>query len=214
MDERAEPSTDEEPLLTVAGRGRDAFEVAGSEFVGHAAPARTVEAVEAFVAEVREAHPDATHAVPAYRVRVDEAGFLREHASDEGEPSGSAGKPALNVLQRRGLENVVVVVARYYGGTNLGVGGLARAYGRAAKRAVEAAGVVERVPRERLVVRTSYDDSGTVRGVLESEGLPFDADYAERVRFDALVPRTRAEAVGDRLRSATSGRAEIRLGDG
>lgn len=197
---------------TVAGRGRDAFEVRGSEFIGHATPARTVDDAEAFVAEVREAHPDATHNVPAYRVR--EGDFLREYASDEDEPSGSAGKPVLNVLQQRDLDNVVVVVTRYYGGTNLGVGGLARSYGRAAKLAVEAAGVVERTPRDRVVVRTTYDDSGTVRGILESEGVPFEADYAERVHFDALVPRGRADAVRDRLRSATSGRAEVRGDDG
>ena len=205
---------DDAALRTVAGRGRDAFEVAGSEFIGHAAPARTVEEAEAFVSEVRGAHPDATHNVPAYRVRVDDGGFLREYTRDEDEPSGSAGKPALNVLQQRDLENVVIVVTRYYGGTNLGVGGLARAYGRATKLAVEAAGVVERVPLTRVVVETVYDDSGTVRGILESEGVDFEADYGERVRFDALVPRGRADAVRDRLRSATSGRAEVRGDDG
>jgi len=202
-----------DPLHTVAGRGRDAFDVAGSEFIGHAAPARTIEEAEAFVAEVREAHPDATHNVPAYRVRVDDGSFLREYESDEDEPSGSAGKPALNVLQQRDLENVVVVVTRYYGGTNLGVGGLARAYGEATKRAVDAAGVVEEVPETPVVVETDYDDSGTVRGILESEGLAFEADYGERVRFEAWVPRHRADGVRDRLRSATSGRAEVGAGD-
>ncbi|MFB6217971.1 MAG: YigZ family protein, partial [Halobacteriaceae archaeon] len=121
---------------TLGGRGRAAFEVRGSEFVGHAAPARTVEDAEAFVASVREAFADATHNVPAYRVRQGESeGLLREDASDDGEPTGSAGDPALNVLVQRDIENAVVVVTRYYGGTNLGVGGLARAYGRATKEA-------------------------------------------------------------------------------
>ena len=202
---------DRGPFLTVAGRGRDAFEVRGSEFVGCAAPAHTVEAAEAFVAEVRETHADATHNVPAYRVR--DGGVLREYASDEDEPSGSAGKPALNVLERREVENVVVVITRYFGGTELGVGGLVRAYGEATKRALEAAGVTERVPHRRYDVETSYDDSGTVRGILESEGVDFEAEYGERVAFDAEIPVAEADRVVDRLRSATSGRAEIDAGE-
>ncbi|MFC4548704.1 MULTISPECIES: IMPACT family protein [Halorussus] len=196
----------DETYRTVAGRGEAAFEVRGSEFVGRAAPAEDREAAEAFVAEVQEAFADATHNVPAYRVRADP---LREWASDDGEPSGSAGKPALNVLQQEGVENVAVVVTRYYGGTNLGVGGLARAYSRAVKEALEDAGTVEERPHERFSVTVEYDDSGTVRGIVESEGAEFDADYAERVTLDVRVPVEEAEALRDRIRSATSGRAEI-----
>ena len=195
-----------EAYRTVTGRGQARFEVRGSEFIGHAAPAADVEAAEAFVAEVREAYADATHNVPAYRVRADP---LREWADDDGEPSGSAGKPALNVLVQRDLENVVTVVTRYYGGTNLGVGGLARAYGRAVKDAVDDAGVGEERPHESFAVTTDYDDSGTVRSVLESEGVAFEAEYAERVTFDVRAPTAEAPAVRDRLRSATSGRADI-----
>ena len=205
---------EEDAFLTLEGHGQDAFEVAGSRFLGHAAPARTVEAAEAFVSKVGEAHPDATHVVPAYRVRDGATGLLREYASDEGEPSGSAGKPILTVLAGRELENVVVAVVRYYGGTNLGVGGLARAYGRAATGAIEAAGVVEAVPRVRLEIRIGYDDSGTVRGILESEGLEVTGDYGERVRLEVWVPRAAAATLRDRLQSATSGRAEIERAEG
>jgi len=189
---------------TVAGRGQARFEVRGSEFVGHVAPARTVAAAEAFVEEVCESFADATHNVPAYRVRADP---LREWSSDDGEPSGSAGSPALNVLEQEDLENVVAVVTRYYGGTNLGVGGLARAYSRGVKAALDDAGVVERQPHVAFTVVVAYDDSGTVRGVLESEGVSFDADYGTDVRFAVRVPEREAAALRDRLRSATSGRA-------
>lgn len=200
--------SDEESFPTVSARGRATLEVRGSEFVGHAAPARTVEEAEAFVEEVRAAHPDATHNVPSYRVREDD-GLLRQHQSDEEEPTGSAGKPALSVLERRGLENVVVVVSRYFGGTELGVGGLARAYAEATKRAVDAAGVVEAVPLRRLTITVEYDDSGTVRGIVESEGVEFDADYGERVTFTARVRADEADRVRDRVLSATAGRAEL-----
>ena len=195
-----------EPYRTVAGRGEAGFEVRGSEFIGHVAPARTVEAAEAFVTEIRDAYPDATHNVPAYRVRADP---FREWASDDGEPSGSAGDPALNVLQQEEIENVVAVVTRYYGGTNLGVGGLARSYSRAVKDGLDAAGTTTERPHETFAVAVDYDDSGTVRGILESEGVEFDADYAERVAFDVRVPVEAGSALRDRIRSATSGRADI-----
>ncbi|QLH76507.1 YigZ family protein [Halosimplex rubrum] len=195
-----------EPYRTVAGRGETRFEVRGSEFIGHVAPARTVEAAEDFVAEVREAYVDATHNVPAYRVRADP---FREWASDDGEPSGSAGDPALNVLQQEDIENVVAVVTRYYGGTNLGVGGLARSYSRAVKDGLDTAGTTTERPHETFAVTVDYDDSGTVRGILESESVKFDADYAERVAFDVRAPVDEGSALRDRIRSATSGRAEI-----
>ena len=115
----------------------------------------------------------------------------------------------LNVLQGQDLENVVVVATRYYGGTNLGVGGLVRAYSRAVKESVDAAGVVEEAPHETLGVVAEYDDSGTVRGILESTGVEFEATYEECVRFDVRVPTADAEMLRDRLRSATSGRVDL-----
>ncbi len=195
-----------ERFRTVAGRGRARFEVRGSEFVGRVAPAGSVEAAEAFIEAVRTDHPDATHSVPAYRVR---AAPLREWASDDGEPAGSAGKPALNVLQGEDVENVVAVVTRYFGGTELGVGGLARAYGRGVKASLDDAGLVERVPRETFSVAVGYDDSGSVRSLLESAGAEFEADYGAEVRFDVRVPVDGAADLRDRIRSATGGRARL-----
>jgi len=207
---------------TVAGSGKARFEVKGSEFIGYVAPANTVEEAESFVEEIRTRHPDATHNVPAYRVpaagedgasstgtRSSAATMLREYQYDDGEPSGSSGKPALNVLVQREIRNVVAVVTRYYGGTNLGVGGLARAYSRAVKDAVDDAGVVETVPHERFDVTVAYDDSGTVRGLLESADVEFDAAYEADVSFEVRAPVDEASDLRDRIRSATSGRATI-----
>ena len=202
--------------LTVAEPATTEFVVQGSEFIGHVRPVDSVDAAEAFVDAVSEEYADATHNVPAYRVRVGDDGaegtggaFLREYSSDDGEPSGSAGKPALNVLAQQEIENCAVVVTRYYGGTNLGVGGLVRAYSKAVKDTVEAAGVVEARPHEQVSIAVEYDDSGTVRGILESEGYEFDADYQEAVSFDVRVPLAEADAFRDRLRSATSGRVAL-----
>ena len=195
---------------TVAEPATANFVVRGSEFLGHVRPVDSVEAAEAFVEAVRAEYADATHNVPAYRVRADADGeFLRQYSSDDGEPTGSAGKPALNVLTQRNLENVAVVVTRYYGGTNLGVGGLVRAYSRAVTEALDEAGVVERRPHERVTITVEYDDSGTVRSILESEGVEFDAEYGADVRFDVRVPVAELETFRDRIRSATSGRADL-----
>ena len=191
---------------TLAGPGGSRFSAQGSEFVGRATPVEDVAAAEAFCESVAADHPDATHNVPAYRVRADP---FQEYAADDGEPSGSAGDPMLSVLAGRELENVAVVVTRYFGGTELGVGGLVRAYSRATKDAIDAAGIVERRPHETFAVTVAYDDSGTVRSVLESEGVAFEADYAATVTFEVRVPVADAEAVADRIRSATSGRAEF-----
>ncbi|QLG60769.1 IMPACT family protein [Halorarum salinum] len=216
-----------EPYRTVADRATAEFEVRGSRFLGHVAPVDAVPAAESFVEAVEAEFDDATHNVPAYRVPAGDRSrspadvgarggtgdaaevMLREYASDDGEPTGSAGKPALNVLQQRDVERVVAVVTRYYGGTNLGVGGLARAYSRAVKEGLDAAGVVEEVPHERFSVTAEYDDSGTVRGVVESAGVEFDADYGAEVTFAVRVPVEEADDLRDRLRSATSGRVDV-----
>lgn len=193
-----------ESYRTVGGRGQARFEISGSEFIGQVAPAETVEEAEQFVDKIAAEYADATHNVPAYRVRAEP---FREYASDDNEPSGSAGKPALNLLQQEDLENVAAVVTRYYGGTNLGVGGLARAYSRGVKEAIEAAGIVEQRPHDRFSITIEYDDSGDVRGILESESVEFEAEYEADVTFVVQVPTVDASALRDRIRSATSGRA-------
>ncbi len=201
------------PYRTVAGSGQTSFTIRGSEFIGKAAPAPSVDRAESIIETLRDAYPDASHHVPAYRVRDQdpdaEGYFLREWADDDGEPSGSAGAPLLNVLDQRDVENAVAVVIRYFGGTELGVGGLARAYSRAGKEAITAAGIEARRPHRRLEITAQYDDSGTVRGILESEDLAFDAAYEATVSFTVAVPVTVTDRILDRVQSATSGRVDI-----
>lgn len=203
-----------ETYRTVAGRGMAERTIRQSTFRAEIRPSTTVEVAEKFLDEVAANDPSATHHVPAYRVRVEggEPGsgvLLREYQSDAGEPTGSAGPPALNVLQGQDLENVAVVVTRHYGGTDLGVGGLARAYSDAVTAAIEAAGVVTTEPKVDVSITVSYDDSGTVRRILDSEGFAFEAEYDEVVEFTLPIPEPQVDAVLDRVRSGTSGRATI-----
>lgn len=192
---------------TVAGEGDAVFEDRGSEFVGYVASATEENDAKGFVEDVRDEHPDATHHVPAYRIR--DGGTVRGIYDDDGEPSGSAGKPILELLRGEEVVNVVAVVVRYYGGTNLGYGGLVSAYTEATKRALKDAGTRVEVPRSELRVEVGYDDSGTTRDVLESEGVPFDAEYEETVVFIVRPPTEEVDALRDRLLSATSGRARL-----
>lgn len=196
----------EEPFRTVEGRGEATKRVKGSRFIGRIAPTPDVETAEALIQEAREEFPDATHVVPAYRVRDDP---LREYQSCAGEPTGSAGPPMLSVLQGEELENVVAVVIRYYGGTNLGIGGLVRAYSGTVKQALAETTIVERVPHTGVTVQSTYDDSGTIRSILEGSEATFDGTYEENVTFSIEVPRDAADQLCDRMLSATSGRITI-----
>jgi len=201
---------------TVAGPGEATFTVRGSRFDARVTPVDSPAAAETVIETVRDSDPDATHHVPAYRVRVgggDGGVFLREYQSDDGEPGGSAGPPALNVLQGQDLENVVAVVTRHYGGTDLGVGGLAGAYADAVAAAIDATTVVTRHPHVTATITVEYDDSGRVRRRLESEDLAFEAAYEAAVTFTVDIPEPAVDDVLDGVRSATSGRATIDLDD-
>lgn len=145
--------------LTLAGPGEHEDVVKGSRFVASATPLAHVDDAEAFVTARRAADPDASHHVWAWR--YGEA--LRW--SDDGEPAGSAGRPVAEVLLKRGLDRAAVVVTRTFGGTKLGVGGLVRAYGAAAARALDAAGTRTVAARQRWRVRVPY---GSVDALLRA----------------------------------------------
>lgn len=196
----------DEPIRTIVEGAAVEFTVDGSRFIGHVASADSVSGAETVVDAVEAEHPDATHVVWAYRLTGSPP---IERASDAGEPSGSAGKPALGVLRGEALEGIVAVVVRYYGGTNLGYGGLVRAYTTAVADAIEAATTEVRQPSASVSIEVAYDDSGSVHAILDGEDVAYDASYDTRVRIDASVPVDRVGAVLDRINSATSGRADI-----
>ncbi|GAA1964816.1 hypothetical protein GCM10009817_00720 [Terrabacter lapilli] len=141
------PSTPSRPLryLTLAAPATAELEVRRSRFICDVAPASSEEAARAFVEQVRSTSRDARHHCTAYVLGADGA-TLR--SNDDGEPSGTAGAPMLDVLRGRGLTDVVAVVTRWFGGTLLGTGGLIRAYGDAVSLALDGATVVARELRE------------------------------------------------------------------
>ncbi|MDU0348834.1 YigZ family protein [Actinomyces sp. MRS3W] len=141
------------------------LEVKRSHFLGQAARTDDEAAARVFIAAVRARYPDARHHCSAFTVAVPGAQPI-ERSSDDGEPSGTAGGPMLDVLRGTGLTNTTVVVTRYFGGTLLGTGGLARAYTQAATQALEAAARVRLATRYLWKVRVAVADAGRLEGQL------------------------------------------------
>lgn len=137
---------------TIKSRVHASFVEKKSEFIGTIAPVSTEDAAMAFVAELRKQYHDASHNVYAYILRD---GQLKRY-SDDGEPQGTGGVPALGVLERSGLVDVCVVVTRYFGGILLGAGGLVRAYSKGASLAIEAAQIMHMTLCKTVVVELDY----------------------------------------------------------
>lgn len=195
---------------TVTEAGQAEFRVRGSRFISQIQPASSVETAERVIEGIAGEYDDATHNVPAYRIRESgDGGFVREWSSDDGEPRGTAGPPALNVLSQQELVDVVVVITRFYGGTNLGTGGLHRAYSQATVNAIDAATLAPYTPTSEFEITVPYEYSGTVRSILESNRIEFDAAYSESVTVHVVIPDAMVDDVIDRIRSATHGDAEI-----
>ena len=145
---------------TVAGIAHGHHTVKKSRFFGEATTVRTQAEVKAFLTQVQERNPRASHYCYAYSIGSGSA--LREYATDAGEPTHSAGPPILSAVRGFGLSNVICVVARYYGGINLGVGGLIRAYGKCARDCLQNAIIETHIFYENLYVKVKYPDIGTV----------------------------------------------------
>lgn len=179
-----------------AGEGCGELREKGSRFLAVVGPAADEAAAEAALDRLRAAHPDATHHCFAWRLGPD----ARERSSDDGEPSGTAGIPILQVLRGRGLSDVVAVVVRWYGGTKLGKGGLARAYAGAARDAIDAAPTVRRVARVTLAVDLPYERIGAVKRLVHPPDVELARErYGERARLELAVREDRVGEVAAAL---------------
>lgn len=181
--------------------------IKGSRFIADVVPVATVEEAKAAIADLRTEMGDATHHCWAYRLASPE----RQQSSDDGEPGGSAGRPILAQIEGHEIVDVLVVVTRYYGGTKLGVGGLVRAYGGAAGRALDRAKIEPFVATKLVRLEHGYDDSAVVQTVLRRAGIePDHASYGASVRLTLRIPVATEEALERALRDATSGRVALR----
>jgi len=179
-----------------------------SRFLGEAVRCSTLEEAEAYIAKVRKQHYDARHHCFAYV--VGEPGTPDEivRSSDDGEPSGTAGKPMLEILTGRNLHRTLLVVTRYFGGTLLGTGGLVRAYSAAAKAAVEEAGIVTVRQGIRLRIDCTYPAYGKFQYLFAKEGIAIDStEFGEQVSVSIVAPAKEEERIRKLISETTDGAA-------
>ena len=179
--------------------------VVNSRFIATLAPALTIEAARSFINRMRKEFADASHNVPAYIIGG--GNTVTEYFSDDGEPSGTAGKPALAVLRGSGLGDVAVVVTRYFGGTLLGTGGLVKAYTESTQLVVNAVARGRRVPVHVAMVAIPYNLLERTRLlVTRQNGQILDEDFAGDITMTLQFPVDSFEGFANELREMSAGK--------
>lgn len=197
--------------LIPADRARTEIVESRSRFIATAGPAASVEEARAFIAGIRAEMPDATHHVYAYAIGHGATTTLGQ--SDDGEPSGTSGRPTLAVLRGSGLGDAVVVITRYYGGTKLGTGGLVKAYGDAAKAVLALVPRTEKVARQELTLTLPYTSYEPIRRLLAAHaGTILEEAFAEGIMLRLLLPVAQVEAFTRAVVDASAGQARV-IGD-
>jgi uncharacterized YigZ family protein len=178
--------------------------VSNSRFIATLAPAFDVDEAKAFIARIRQEFADATHNVPAFIIGGGNS--VTEYCSDDGEPSGTAGRPALAVLRGSRLGDVAVVVTRYFGGTLLGKGGLVKAYTEATQLVVQAVPRARRVPVHMVMVALPYPLLKRVRLLVpRHQGEILDETFADDVTMTMCFPLDEFPAFQDALQELSAG---------
>ena len=184
--------TKESSYLTPRGRAQWSFTEKKSVFIGSLFPVSNDGEADSVIDSVRKEHPDARHNVYGYRLF---GSVLREKSSDDGEPKGTGGKPCLDVLQKNGVSNALIVVTRYFGGILLGAPGLTRAYSKAASGAFSQAEIIRMTLCTGLELTFGYDSYGRIARFLEGKKVITEPPvFAGDVKLCVKVP------VGDRER--------------
>lgn len=181
---------------TPAGEGRAEIREKGSRFLAFVLPATDEAAARALLEDLARRHPDATHHCWAWRL----GSPARERSSDAGEPAGTAGVPILQVLRGAGLSDALAVVVRWFGGTKLGKGGLARAYAAAAREALQGLPVAVRVPTVRMALEVPYERVGAVKRLIHPPEVELEGEeYGETARLVLSVQEDRWDALQEAL---------------
>lgn len=196
-----------EPYRVVEAGGQGETEEKKSRFIATVRPVTTEEEAAAFIEEMKKKYWDARHNCSAF-VLGSKAEMTR--CSDDGEPSGTAGRPMLEVLLASGIRNVAVVVTRYFGGTLLGTGGLVRAYTQAVQAGLAACSVADMRYGVLLELRTDYNGIGKVQYICAQHNIQIqNSEYTEHVTLHVLVEWEQKDAFVKEVTEATNGRTEI-----
>lgn len=182
-----------------------------SRFIATVKPVKNEEEALEFIESMRKKYWNATHNCFAYVIGEH---FQVQRCSDDGEPSGTAGKPMLDVLLGEEIHDVVVVVTRYFGGTLLGTGGLVRAYSGSTKEGLLASKVITKMHGQKLNVQTDYTGLGKIQYILGQRGISIlNSVYTDKVELEVLLPETDIGSVMAEIREGTNGQAIMELQD-
>jgi uncharacterized YigZ family protein len=194
-------------FLIPAGEARAEIVIDRSRFIAMAAPVFSVEQARDFIRRVKTEFPDASHHVPAFL--IGHGAGVTAHCSDDGEPSGTAGRPTLAVLQGSGFGDIVVVVTRYFGGIKLGTGGLVRAYSDAVKEVLRIVPKAEKVLTLRYMLAIPYSFLERVRIlVAENQGEIQEEEFAGDITLTVRFREENAESFCLRIKDLTRGTVE------
>lgn len=196
---------------TVREAGNKEIVIRKSRFIGHIMPVTDEAEAVAFIDAIKKQHHNATHNCSAYMIgERDEI----QKMSDDGEPSGTAGKPILEVIRNQGLKNVAIVVTRYFGGIMLGAGGLIRAYTDGAVAAIKAGEPIIRVLHRKFIVELDYTWLGKVENELRNRGIRTgQTEFTDKVSLICYPLDPDAESFRDWMTDLTQGQSEITEGE-
>jgi uncharacterized YigZ family protein len=200
-----------EKYKTVKQYGQAEIIIKKSRFIGHAKSVATEEEAVQFIESIKQAHKTATHNCSAYMIGERDE-FQKQ--SDDGEPSGTAGKPILEVIKNQQLKNIAVVVTRYFGGIMLGAGGLIRAYTDGAVAGIEAAEPIQRMLHQQVFVDIDYTWLGKVENELRNRHMIMgDTQFSDKVSLLCLPLYAESQQFIEWMTDLTQGQAEITAGD-
>ncbi|MBP1764905.1 MAG: hypothetical protein H6Q65_1963 [Firmicutes bacterium] len=192
---------------TVKGYSESELEINKSRFITYVNRIETIDDASRFIEQIKKKHLDASHNCSAYTLGDQDQ---LQKADDDGEPTGTAGRPILEVLKKTAVKNVVIVVTRYFGGIKLGAGGLIRAYGKAASNGLLASGLVERILHTRLSICLDYSLQGLVENSLRADGYRIEhKEFAEKVTLTVLEKCGHEETFIKKIRDLTAAQANI-----
>ena len=196
-----------ENYKTIGGLTECEMIVQKSRFISYAQRAESEKEALEFIDSIKAKHRSANHNCSAYLIGEHDS---VQKANDDGEPSGTAGFPILEVLKKQRLKDTVVVVTRYFGGIKLGGGGLIRAYGKATTEAIAAAGVVERRLHHLMKISIDYNWLGKVENEVRQSGYPLkDIQYTDGVALLVYVPKEKEHEFTDWINDITNGQANL-----
>ncbi|RVU70286.1 MULTISPECIES: YigZ family protein [Lactobacillus] len=202
---------EKENFLTIKENGEHQIIIKKSKFIASLARTTSVQEANDFIAEISKKYHDATHNTYAYTI-----GLNDDHvkASDNGEPSGTAGVPELKALQLMNLKNVTVVVTRYFGGIKLGAGGLIRAYSNSVTEGVQAIGVIKRVLQQELTFSVAYNRFDEIDHYLKEKQIYVaNTEYGVDVKISVFLDEKDLEWFKNDLINLLSGKVEFTKGE-